>query len=331
MIANKKLSCNAQRFSVAPMLNWTDRHCRFFLRKLSHRTILYTEMITINEILFGKKDYLIYDEIERPLVLQLGGRDPNALAHCARIAQTRGYNAINLNVGCPSHRVQKGRFGACLMAEKEHVANCIAAMRTAVSIPVTVKTRIGINDQDSYAFLYDFINTVSKDGGCDTFIIHARKAWLVGLNPKENRKIPSVNYELVYQLKQDFPTLTLVINGEIKTLRDAKQHLQRLDGVMIGREAYQNPGMLIQADSELFNEIDPFTNQTDIVTAMLPYIEQELSHGVPLNHITRHMLGLFQGISGAKRWRRYLSEYAYQAGAGAEVVSTALSYIQYNE
>ncbi|UVK79246.1 MAG: tRNA-dihydrouridine synthase A [Sodalis sp. Ffu] len=326
--SSTNVSCSIQRFSVAPMLNWTDRHCRFFLRQFSRRALLYTEIITTETVLFGKVDYLAYNEAEHPLAIQLGGSDPDTLAHCSRIAQARGYDEINFNVGCPSDRMRNNCSGAYLMAEKLRVAECIAAMRTAASIPVTIKTRIGIDEQDSYAFLCEFIDTVSRCGGCDTFIIHARKAWLSGLNPRENRKIPPLNYDRVYHLKQDFPELTLEINGGIKTLSDARRHLQQLDGVMIGREAYQNPGILSQVDSELFGETDPLPNQTAAVTTMLPYIEQELSRGTTLGNITRHMLGLFRGMPGARQWRRYLSKHAYRPGAGPEVVSAALSSIQ---
>lgn len=319
----------AGRFSVAPMLDWTDRHCRFFMRQLSRRALLYTEMVTTGALLFGKGDYLAYNGAEHPLALQLGGSEPDALARCAKMAQERGYDEINLNVGCPSDRVQNGRFGACLMAEKERVAACIAAMREAVSLPITVKTRIGVDEQDSYAFLCEFIDTVATRGGCGTFIIHARKAWLNGLRPKENREIPSLDYDRVYQLKRDFPALQVMINGGIKTLHDARGHLQRLDGVMMGREAYQNPGILARVDSELFGDADPLPNQAAVIDAMLPYIERELSRGVALGHITHHMLGLFQGMPGARQWRRYLSEHAHCPGAGADVLIKALSCVQH--
>ncbi|SUC25641.1 Probable tRNA-dihydrouridine synthase [Providencia rustigianii] len=228
---------NLNRFSVAPMLDWTDRHCRYFHRLLTKNTLLYTEMVTTGAIIFGKGDYLAYSEEEHPVSLQLGGSDPAALAQCAKLAQERGYDEINLNVGCPSDRVQNGRFGACLMADAQLVADCVKAMRDVVSIPVTVKTRIGIDEQDSYEFLCDFIDTVSTKGDCDTFVIHARKAWLSGLSPKENREIPPLDYPRVYQLKRDFPHLTMAINGGVKTLEEAKEHLKYLDGVMMGREA----------------------------------------------------------------------------------------------
>jgi tRNA-dihydrouridine synthase A len=324
-------SFSSQRFSVAPMLDWTDRHCRYFLRLLTRRALLYTEMVTTGALLYGKGDYLAYDEAEHPLALQLGGCEPEALAQCAVMAEQRGYNEVNLNVGCPSDRVQNGRFGACLMAEPERVAHCVAAMRSAVSIPVTVKTRIGIDDQDSYEFLCQFIQTVAERGGCETFIIHARKAWLTGLSPKENRDIPPLDYDRVYQLKRDFPSLTLAINGGIKSIGEAKQHLLQLDGVMVGREAYQNPGILSRIDSELFAGVDPYPELADAVTAMFPYIESELSRGTYLGHITRHMLGLFQGMPGARQWRRHLSENAHKPGAGISVLEQALAKVTHSE
>ncbi len=316
------------RFSVAPMLDWTDRHCRYFHRLLSKEALLYTEMVTTGAIIHGKGDYLAYNEQEHPLALQLGGSDPQALAQCARMAQMRGYDEINLNVGCPSDRVQNGRFGACLMGEAALVADCVKAMQDVVDIPVTVKTRIGIDEQDSYAFLCDFIETVVKNSDCDNFIIHARKAWLSGLSPKENREIPPLDYPRVYQLKKDFPQLTLSINGGIKSLEEAKQHLQHIDGVMIGREAYQNPSILAHVDRELFDHTVPVTNTVDAVKSLYPYIEQELSQGTYLGHITRHILGIFQGIPGARQWRRHLSENAHKPGADIMVVETALEMVK---
>ncbi|RJL26904.1 tRNA dihydrouridine(20/20a) synthase DusA [Pectobacterium polaris] len=315
------------RFSIAPMLDWTDRHCRYFLRQLTGQTLLYTEMVTTGAILHGKGDYLAYSEEEHPLALQLGGSDPQALAQCAKLAEQRGYDEVNLNVGCPSDRVQNGRFGACLMGEAALVADCIKAMKDSTSIPITVKTRIGIDDQDSYEFLCDFIQTVAERGECDTFIVHARKAWLSGLSPKENREIPPLDYPRVYQLKRDFPALTLAINGGVKTLEEAKTHLQHLDGVMMGREAYQNPGILAQVDRELFGIDTAMPDLAGVVRAMYPYIERELSGGASLGHITRHMLGMFQGIPGARQWRRYLSENAHKPGADAAVVERALTLV----
>ncbi|CNE53423.1 tRNA-dihydrouridine synthase A [Yersinia nurmii] len=317
-----------QRFSVAPMLDWTDRHCRYFHRLLTKQALLYTEMVTTGAIIHGKADYLAYSEQDHPVALQLGGSDPQALAHCAKLAEQRGYNEINLNVGCPSDRVQNGRFGACLMGEAELVADCVKAMRDVVSIPVTVKTRIGIDDQDSYEFLCDFVQKVSEQGGCDMFTIHARKAWLSGLSPKENREVPPLDYPRVYQLKRDFPELTIGINGGVKTLDEAKEHLKYLDGVMIGREAYQNPSILTQVDRELFDPQAAITDSVAAVEALYPYIEQELSRGAYLGHITRHILGIFQGIPGARQWRRHLSENAHKPGADVSVVEKALSLVK---
>lgn len=322
---------NLNRFSVAPMLDWTDRHCRYFHRLLSKNTLLYTEMVTTGAIIYGKGDYLAYSEEEHPVALQLGGSDPAALAQCAKLAQERGYDEINLNVGCPSDRVQNGRFGACLMGDAQLVADCIKAMQDVVSIPVTVKTRIGIDEQDSYEFLCDFIDTVSSKGGCEMFIIHARKAWLSGLSPKENREIPPLDYPRVYQLKRDFSHLTMAINGGVKTLEEAKEHLKHLDGVMVGREAYQNPSILTAVDNQLFGEQYPIVDAIDAVRQMYPYIENELSKGAYLGHMTRHMLGIFQGIPGARQWRRYLSENAHKKGADLAVVEQALSLVTRGE
>lgn len=316
-----------QRFSVAPMLDWTDRHCRYFHRQLSEHALLYTEMVTTGAIIHGKADYLAYNEQEHPIALQLGGSNPTDLAHCAKLAAERGYDEVNLNVGCPSDRVQNGRFGACLMAEPDLVAQCVSAMREVADIPVTVKTRIGIDEQDSYEFLTDFINIVSEKGGCEQFTIHARKAWLSGLSPKENREIPPLDYPRVYQLKKDFAHLSLAINGGVKSLAEAEEHLLHLDGVMIGREAYQSPYLLAQVDQRLFGSDKPVKKRREIVEAMYPYIEQQLSQGAYLGHITRHMLGLFQSLPGARQWRRYISENAHKAGAGIEVVETALAKI----
>ena len=320
-------SFSSQRFSIAPMLDWTDRHCRYFHRQLTGDALLYTEMVTTGAIIHGKGDYLAYSEAEHPVALQLGGSDPAALAQCAKLAEERGYDEVNLNVGCPSDRVQNGRFGACLMAEASLVAECIDAMRQVVSIPVTVKTRIGIDEQDSYAFLTDFVGTVAQRGGCDTFIIHARKAWLSGLSPKENREIPPLDYPRVYQLKRDFPQLTIAINGGVKSLEEAKTHLQHLDGVMMGRKAYQNPGVLAQVDRELFGRDAPVADPVAVVRSMYPYIEAELAKGTYLGHVTRHMLGLFQGIPGARQWRRHLSENAHKPGADVRVLEAALALV----
>ncbi|WP_299021487.1 tRNA dihydrouridine(20/20a) synthase DusA [uncultured Photobacterium sp.] len=315
------------RFSVAPMLDWTDRHCRYFHRQLSEHVQLYTEMVTTGAIIHGKADYLAYNEEEHPLVLQLGGSNPADLAHCAKLAQERGYDEVNLNVGCPSDRVQNGRFGACLMGEAELVAQCVASMREVADIPVSVKTRIGIDEQDSYQFLTDFIGTVSEKGGCRDFTIHARKAWLKGLSPKENREIPPLDYPRVYQLKKDFSHLTMAINGGVKTMEEIEAHLEYLDGVMVGREAYQNPYLMAEIDQRLFGSDKPVKKRREVVEAMFPYIERQLANGTYLNHISRHMLGLFQNMPGARQWRRHISENAHKQGAGIEVLEQALAKI----
>lgn len=313
-------------FSVAPMLDWTTRHCRYFHRQFSRHSLLYSEMITTPAILHAKYDLLAYDPAENPVALQLGGSDPHQLAQCAKRVEQRGYAEINLNVGCPSDRVQNGLFGACLMANAELVARCVETMQNTVSIPVTVKHRIGIDHLDSYDFLCDFVEKIQPH--CRDFIVHARKAWLTGLSPKENREIPPLDYERVYQLKRDFPHLNISINGGIKTIEEIKHHLQFVDGVMVGREAYQNPSLLGQIDQALFDSNAAIITPKQAVEKMLPYIEQQLTEGVYLNHIARHMLGAFQHCKGARQWRRHLSENACKAGAGVEVVEQALHFIE---
>jgi tRNA-dihydrouridine synthase A len=293
--------------SVAPMLDWTDRHCRYFLRQLSHRVLLYTEMVTTGAIIYGKGDYLGFNNEEHPVALQLGGSDPDAMAECAMRAESLGYDEVNINVGCPSDRVKNGRFGACLMAEPETVASCVAAMQAQVSIPVTVKCRIGIDDMDEYEDLSKFVESVSS-AGCDTFIIHARKAWLQGLSPKQNREVPPLCYPRVYLLKEQFPHLTLTINGGIKNFEQAEQHLQYVDGVMIGREVYANPYMLVNADSRFFCDHHPVPSREQVIIAMDNYTQRQVEMGAREWHIARHMLGLFQGQPGGRVWRRYLSQ-----------------------
>ncbi|ASI89114.1 tRNA dihydrouridine(20/20a) synthase DusA [Vibrio mediterranei] len=317
----------SNRLSVAPMLDWTDRHCRYFHRLLSSQTLLYTEMVTTGAIIHGKGDFLAYNEEEHPVALQLGGSNPADLATCAKLAAERGYDEINLNVGCPSDRVQNGRFGACLMAEPELVAECVAAMKEVVDVPVTVKTRIGIDDQDSYEFLTRFVSLVSEKAGCEQFTIHARKAWLSGLSPKENREIPPLDYPRAYQIKKDFPHLQIAVNGGVKTLEESLEHLKYLDGVMIGREAYQNPYILAQVDQLIFGLDTPVKKRKQVVEEMYPYIERQLANGSYLGHISRHMIGLFQAMPGARQWRRYISENAHKKGAGIEVLETALAKI----
>lgn len=315
-----------QRFSVAPMLDWTDRHCRYFHRLMSKRAVLYTEMVTTGAIIHGKGDYLAFNTEEHPLVLQLGGSHPAEMAHCAKLAEQRGYDAININVGCPSDRVQNGMFGACLMANPHLVADCVKAMQDATDIPVSVKTRIGIDDSDEYHFLQDFIATVA-DAGCQQFVVHARKAWLKGLSPKENREIPPLNYQRVHQLKQDFPALDISINGGIKTLVEAAEQLQQLDGVMIGREAYANPYLLSQVDSLLYGDAPQTLTEHEVVRQMIPYIERQMQEGARFWHIARHMLGLFQGQPGARQWRRLLSEQGHLSSATPALLLQALSKV----
>jgi tRNA-dihydrouridine synthase A len=307
------------------MMEWTDRHCRYFLRQISRRCRLYSEMVTSAALLRGDPERLLaFDSAEHPLVLQLGGSDPVELGQAARLGEAYGYNEINLNLGCPSDRVRSGRFGACLMAEPERVAECVASMIAAVAIPVTVKTRIGIDDQDSYEVLAAFVERLAG-AGCRTFIVHARKAILKGLSPKENRSVPPLRYDVVYRLKNEYPGLTIVLNGGIRQLDEAAVHLGHVDGVMLGRAAYHNPYVLSHVDTRFFDDPGEVTDRALVVERMLPYIERELSTGNELKHITRHMLGLFQGVPGARVWRRHLSEHASRAGAGPEVLLDALA------
>ena len=309
------------------MLDWTDRHCRYFLRQITRHTLLYTEMITTGALLHQDPGrFLDYNATEHPLAVQLGGSEPDALAACARLATEWGYDEINLNVGCPSDRVQSGRFGACLMAEPGLVAECVAAMRESTDRPVTVKHRIGIDDRDSYDELVHFVATLAN-AGCATFIVHARKAWLQGLSPKENRDVPPLDYAAVHALKRDFPHLSFVINGGFKTLAQAAAQLTGVDGVMIGREAYNNPWMLAEADQRIFDAAAGPGSPREVVERMLPYIEDALTEGARLHSITRHMLGLFQGRPGARAWRRHLSEHTHRNGANAKVLTEALALI----
>jgi tRNA-dihydrouridine synthase A len=312
-----------RRLSVAPMLDWTDRHCRYFLRLITRGTLLYTEMVTTGALIHGDRErHLGFDPAEHPLALQLGGSSPADLAACARMAEDRGYDEVNLNVGCPSDRVQNGRFGACLMAEPILVAECVAAMKEAVAVPVTVKTRIGIDHRDRYEDLTGFVAAVTA-AGCDALIVHARKAWLQGLSPRENREVPPLRYDVVERLKDDFPALPIAINGGVTSLAQAGALLTRLDGVMIGREAYQNPWVLAGADRVIFGDSNPSPSSHGVLEAYIPYVEQNLSAGIPLNAMTRHILGLFQGRPGARAWRRHLSESAHLPGAGIEVLRAA--------
>ena len=296
----------SHRFSVAPMMDRTDRHCRYFHRLLTKRSFLYTEMLHANAVLKGDTEKLLnHHTDEHPLVLQLGGSDPSALAEASSISEKFGYSEVNLNVGCPSSKVQKGRFGAVLMKEPKLVAKCISKMKEATTLPVTVKCRIGVDDMDQNIHLDNFINEVSS-AGCNTFIIHARKAWLKGLSPKDNREIPPLNYERVYELKNTFPDLKFIINGGIKSLHESSIHLQHVDGVMIGREAYENPLLLAEVDSVIFLDKKVSTSRSDILKSLIPYIVEELERGTKISHITRHLMGLFRGFNGAKNMRKYL-------------------------
>ncbi|WP_277949342.1 tRNA dihydrouridine(20/20a) synthase DusA [Chromatium okenii] len=311
----------SRRLSVAPMLDWTDRHYRYFVRLITRHTLLYTEMVTTAALLHGDRNRLLrFDPAEHPLALQLAGSSPAALAQCARIGAIWGYDEINLNVGCPSDRVQSGRFGACLMAEPQLVAECVAAMKNAVTLPVTVKTRIGIDDRDSYGELLDFVGA-QVDAGCDALIVHARKAWLKGLSPKENRDVPPLRYDVVRQLKTDFPALSITINGGITTLAAAADFLTTLDGVMIGREAYHHPWLLADADRLIFGAISPPITRENVLEQFLPYAAKQLAQGVPLSAMSRHLLGLFQGQPGARAWRRQISDNAHRPNAGLAVLA----------
>jgi tRNA-dihydrouridine synthase A len=313
-------------FSVAPMLDWTDRHCRYFHRLISQHAFLYTEMVTTGALIHGDKHrFLQFNTIENPIAFQLGGSHPQDLAVCAKMIEDYGYDEVNLNVGCPSDRVQNGRFGACLMAEPNLVAECVAAMRQAVSIPVTVKSRIGIDQQDTYEELAHFISTVAS-AGCSTFIVHARKAWLSGLSPKQNREVPPLRYDIVYQIKNDFSHLEIILNGSIKSLELAENMLKQVDGVMVGREAYQNPYLLVGVDNLIFGESGDPMSREKIMSLLIPYIQEQLKTGIRLNNISRHILGLFNGTSGAKSWRRYLSEHACKPGADENVILDALKF-----
>jgi len=310
-------------FAIAPMMDWSDHNCRFFWRLLTRQALLYTEMVTTGALIHGDRArFLQFNREEHPVALQLGGSDPTDLARCARWAQEWGYDEVNLNCGCPSDRVQSGMFGACLMARPELVADCVKAMVDSCDIPVTVKHRIGIDHMETYAELVGFIDPVAA-AGCSVFVVHARKAWLQGLSPKENRDIPPLNYPWVYQLKRDFPHLTIVLNGGIKTLQECQIHLQHVDGVMLGREAYQNPWMLAEVDTVLFGMDKTAESRDDVIAALLPYTERQLAGGAQLNHVTRHILGLYQGVPGARKFRRHLSENAYRKAAGIEVLIEA--------
>ena len=316
----------SRRLSVAPMMDRTDRHDRYFLRLISRRVLLYTEMIGSSALVRGDPDRLLgHSPEEHPLALQVGGSDPGEMAACAVIAEDYGFDEVNINVGCPSDRVQFAAFGACLMAEPERVAALVEAMGARTRLPVTVKSRIGIDDLDSYEFLAYFVRTVAQ-AGCRTFIVHARKAWLQGMSPRDNRQIPPLDYDRIHRLKQEFPDLEIVLNGGIESLADAKAHLEQeapVDGVMIGRSAYHNPYMLARADRMFFGSREPPPSPHEILERFIAYAEREVAHGVPLNRMTRHILGLFQGRPGARHWRRTLSERVHRPGAGIDVIREA--------
>ncbi|MEN2505380.1 tRNA dihydrouridine(20/20a) synthase DusA [Stutzerimonas stutzeri] len=323
--ANPPLS---RRFSVAPMMDWTDRHCRFFLRQLSRHALLYTEMVTTGALINGDAErFLRHDEVEYPLALQLGGSVPADLAACARMAEAAGYDEVNLNVGCPSDRVQNNLIGACLMGHPALVADCVKAMRDAVGVEVTVKHRIGINGRDSYAELCDFVGQV-REAGCRSFTVHARIAILEGLSPKENREVPPLRYDVAARLKEDFPDLEIILNGGIKTLEECETHLQRFDGVMLGREAYHNPYLLAQVDARLFGSHEPIVGRAEALKRMRPYIQRHLAAGGAMHHVTRHVLGLGQGFPGARRFRQLLSVDIHKSKEPLALLDQATSLLE---
>ncbi len=320
---NKTLS----RISVAPMMDWTDRHCRYFHRLISPNTLLYTEMKTTGALIHGDKDRFLRFHEAAPVALQLGGSDPSDLALCAKMGEDYGYNEINLNCGCPSDRVQKGKIGAILMEEPDLVAKCVSAMIKAVKIPVTVKCRIGIDERDDFEFLSTFTAKI-RDTGCNTLIIHARKAWLSGLSPKENRTKPPINYQRVLDIKSAYPDMAIIMNGEIKTLEQIKTHLEQVEGVMVGREAYQNPYILAEIERKIFGN-HTILGREKVAKAMIPYIEKQMKdYGTPVKSITRHMIGLFHHQPGAKAWKQALSTLPHQEGADSSVIEKALSKIK---
>ncbi len=317
-----------RRFCAAPMMDWSDRHCRTFWRLLSRETLLYTEMVTTGALIHGDRArHLDYNAVEHPLALQLGGSNPGELAECARMAEDWGYDEVNLNCGCPSDRVQNNKIGACLMTEPKLVAECIDAMQQAVGIPVTVKHRIGVDDMDAYEGLSQFVGTIAETG-CRTFIVHARKAWLKGLSPKENRTVPPLDYDRVRQLKREYPDLEIIINGGINTLEQAETLLDDLDGVMVGREIYTNPYLLANVDQQLFGATHPAPSRSEVLDAFRDYMGTELDRGVSLKYMTRHILGLYQGKPGGRQFRRVISEQAFRPGAGLEVLDAARARVE---
>ncbi|WP_425516773.1 tRNA dihydrouridine(20/20a) synthase DusA [Paludibacterium yongneupense] len=320
----------SRRLSVAPMLDWTDRHYRYFARLITRNTWLYTEMVTTGALIHGDVErHLRFDPGERPLALQLGGSDPAELARCARLAQSWGYDEVNLNVGCPSERVQKGAFGACLMAEPELVADCVKAMRDAVDIDITLKHRIGIDAVEDYGYVADFVDRIAR-AGCRTFIVHARNAILKGLSPKDNREIPPLKYDYVYRLKRERPELEILLNGGVKTLEDIDVHLRHVDGVMLGREAYHNPFLMASWDARYYGAATPLPDRAEVVRALLPYVRRQLEQGHAVRNVARHILGLFQGQPGARQWRRILSDASLLRDADERLLLRALEAVAGN-
>jgi tRNA-dihydrouridine synthase A len=323
MESNKIIKMD-RTLSVAPMMEWTDRHCRYFHRLLAPSALLYTEMVTTGAIIHGDADrFLAYNPEEHPLALQLGGSEPEDLAACARIAEQRGYDEVNLNVGCPSDRVQRGRFGACLMLEPDLVRDCMSAMLEAVDIPVTIKTRLGVDDCYSYQYMSDFVGRVAESG-CTVFVMHARKAVLAGLSPKQNRDVPPLHHDWVYRLKKESPELEVVINGGIDSVESVKNQLDHVDGVMLGRAAYHTPWLLAECQQQFF-ETHGVSKREDIIEPMNLYLERQVKKGTAVKHISRHLLGLFQGLPGARAWRRYLSENAYRDDDNTDLLNQALA------
>lgn len=316
-----------RRFTLAPMMEWSTSDCRSFWRILTQKAVFYSEMVTSSALLHGDKQRLLdFNACEQPLALQLGGSNPQDLAECARIGEGWGYSEINLNCGCPSDRVQNGMIGACLMAHPELVAECIAAMQAAVKIPVTVKHRIGIDDMEDYPGLEHFVRTLAQSG-CTTFIVHARKAWLKGLSPKENREVPPLNYDMVYQLKRDFPALEILINGGLTSLEQSLLQLEHVDGVMLGREPYHNPYLLAEVDQRFYGVERPIISRAEVMQGFMAYCEEQLAKGARLNHLTRHILGLYQSQPGGRQFRRIISEQAHKPGAGLDVLTRALEAV----
>ncbi len=313
---------------IAPMMEWTDRHYRYLVRLMTKHTRLYTEMVTSGALIHGDRDrFLTFNDSEHPIALQLGGSEPSEMAQSAKWGEEAGYDEVNINIGCPSDRVQAGRFGVCLMREPKQVANCIDAMREQVTIPVTVKCRIGVDNDDSYEFLTRFVDSIVASG-CETLIVHARKAWLKGLNPKQNREIPTLDYARVYTLKKDYPNLKIVINGGVNSIEQIKTHLHYVDGVMIGRQAYKHPEFLLNVDQEIYQQQNTQqVSMNDIILQYANYIEKNMKVGTPLKSMAKHILNLYQGIPGAKQWRRHLSENMHKPGAGVDLIHQGLKLV----